>query len=62
MVECEYSNRSAVIGDFVVLIDTWWNVNDSVISYNGISETVLIDTWWNVNLENIVSLYVTNGF
>ena len=50
MVECECCVEKygeTVIR--VVLIDTWWNVNDSVISYNGISETVLIDTWWNVN-------------
>ena len=35
----------------IVLIDTWWNVNE----YFGdtLQSPVLIDTWWNVN-QNIV--------
>ena len=32
-----------------VLIDTWWNVNNSIRErYTG-GNSVLIDTWWNVN-------------
>ena len=40
---------------YVVLIDTWWNVNsvwELIVKWNNI---VLIDTWWNVNQFN-------NGF
>ena len=33
----------------LVLIDTWWNVNNSIRErYTG-GNSVLIDTWWNVN-------------
>ena len=33
----------------LVLIDTWWNVNDVAKNVILISFQVLIDTWWNVN-------------
>ena len=32
-----------------VLIDTWWNVNDSKFAEFVQAIPVLIDTWWNVN-------------
>ena len=33
----------------IVLIDTWWNVNEGInVTWCGI-KAVLIDTWWNVN-------------
>ncbi len=32
-----------------VLISTYWNVNTSRSSENGIQEVVLISTYWNVN-------------
>ena len=35
----------------MVLIDTWWNVNDDQILINQGVHTVLIDTWWNVNVN-----------
>ena len=49
MVECEsfrvtYSTKSKN-----VLIDTWWNVNDSLPVREIEHNLVLIDTWWNVN-------------
>ena len=33
----------------LVLIDTWWNVNDTKPSFSSKVDNVLIDTWWNVN-------------
>ena len=33
----------------IVLIDTWWNVNDITINSYEEYKHVLIDTWWNVN-------------
>ena len=33
----------------LVLIDTWWNVNDDSSSLATSMLKVLIDTWWNVN-------------
>ena len=49
MVECEYRHRVNVDSSFIVLIDTWWNVN--VVSAGCVifKKLVLIDTWWNVN-------------
>ena len=42
-------------GGYLVLIDTWWNVNyfgrvDVITAYR-----VLIDTWWNVNDRTILA-------
>ena len=33
----------------LVLIDTWWNVNELEKLHNLWKSVVLIDTWWNVN-------------
>ena len=33
----------------MVLIDTWWNVNNTILSDGRCADSVLIDTWWNVN-------------
>ena len=33
----------------MVLIDTWWNVNNNEPTELLAKNTVLIDTWWNVN-------------
>ena len=33
----------------IVLIDTWWNVNESLRNLVPVEPDVLIDTWWNVN-------------
>ena len=34
----------------LVLIDTWWNVNECTRGLLIVRLAVLIDTWWNVNL------------
>ena len=34
---------------FLVLIDTWWNVNMVLMDWQKALIEVLIDTWWNVN-------------
>ena len=49
MVECEFSSVSPVTMSYLVLIDTWWNVNQ--LAEGGVLKKgqVLIDTWWNVN-------------
>ncbi len=36
----------------MVLIDTWWNVNEVQFDFSRGYYTVLIDTWWNVNFLN----------
>ena len=36
----------------LVLIDTWWNVNNIGIRKALIVYGVLIDTWWNVNMTS----------
>ena len=44
----------------MVLIDTWWNVNQLAlvpVAYNG---SVLIDTWWNVNI-NMTSVILSRS-
>ena len=58
MVECE----SLVVGVFlerwVVLIDTWWNVNMKSLTEKQYFLIVLIDTWWNVNAYDFVVVSV----
>ena len=49
MVECESNTRLISFLDTSVLIDTWWNVNQSTSIKEFVSVAVLIDTWWNVN-------------
>ena len=34
---------------YLVLIDTWWNVNTDKSEFYRGRLLVLIDTWWNVN-------------
>ena len=51
MVECESCSMSALtLVDELVLIDTWWNVNDCACLFLQNEVHVLIDTWWNVNI------------
>ena len=38
-----------VTDEYIVLIDTWWNVNCIFIIKKDNNKKVLIDTWWNVN-------------
>ena len=54
MVECESTDTQTKFFHIVVLIDTWWNVNEEKISVKEPVLAVLIDTWWNVNLINLL--------
>ena len=54
MVECEFEKMSVGQSRTVVLIDTWWNVNEKCKKYFCFIMDVLIDTWWNVNLDEIM--------
>ena len=45
----------------LVLIDTWWNVNDGITSYTINNGNVLIDTWWNVNTYGELMFDKGNG-
>ena len=36
----------------VVLIETYWNVNQKTLFANVISSVVLIETYWNVNVKS----------
>ena len=49
MVECEFIRKRMTAQIFLVLIDTWWNVNLLNVTLTELPEWVLIDTWWNVN-------------
>ena len=49
MVECEYLIHDKDSNIFAVLIDTWWNVNETHRIFFLNCYLVLIDTWWNVN-------------
>ena len=40
-------------GGYLVLIDTWWNVNSDGSICSQFVIRVLIDTWWNVNTFKI---------
>ena len=37
--------------EYDVLIDTWWNVNITIVRFAVSQSQVLIDTWWNVNYD-----------
>ena len=39
----------------LVLIDTWWNVNEHGYTEPMKTVSVLIDTWWNVNVEDTIN-------
>ena len=49
MVECESIVGNPYLAVFLVLIDTWWNVNEEQVEETEEQVEVLIDTWWNVN-------------
>ena len=53
MVECESILTAQQLSEILVLIDTWWNVNQ--LAEGGVLKKgqVLIDTWWNVNTDSI---------
>ena len=52
MVECEFVTHAvSSIRLYIVLIDTWWNVNNGLCLTMNIQLVVLIDTWWNVNVS-----------
>ena len=54
MVECKFCIFSLFkFRTFIVLIDTWWNVNIKGIKNGSEEKFVLIDTWWNVNLSEL---------
>ena len=50
---------SCIIMAHIVLIDTWWNVNEAKWIGENSSDAVLIDTWWNVNY--IAGMIVSTG-
>ena len=45
-----------------VLIDTWWNVNNSPQRIFCKRRPVLIDTWWNVNVRDEIIFDFENRF
>ena len=49
MVECEFYLTDSLFPLRIVLIDTWWNVNQAPLCLRNLWIFVLIDTWWNVN-------------
>ena len=57
MVECKSSYVTYGSGVFLVLIDTWWNVNMVTKNLQAKYADVLIDTWWNVNMLTYERLF-----
>ena len=49
-------------GGYLVLIDTWWNVNTFKIYNSSVVVSVLIDTWWNVNMISAGKIANMYGF
>ena len=62
MVECEYSKFTSYRFAYIVLIDTWWNVNPLPVGVFIKEVIVLIDTWWNVNIENFQLQFLSARF
>ena len=62
MVECEYCKLTSYWFAYIVLIDTWWNVNVASAEAGEDAALVLIDTWWNVNVGKVTGLTVFEGF
>ena len=46
----------------LVLIDTWWNVNNILNLRFQCIKAVLIDTWWNVNDDPGICLKDDSSF
>ena len=46
--------------EYLVLIETYWNVNVGYLGYSTCKRTVLIETYWNVNKE--ISALILNNF
>ena len=55
-------SSSICSANFLVLIDTWWNVNSVYPYCNKYRPLVLIDTWWNVNCNAQRSVPCRYGF
>ena len=60
MVECELKSLILRIKKLSVLIDTWWNVNETTHNLQYLSKYVLIDTWWNVNVRDEIIFDLQN--
>ena len=57
MVECECGMNPCIGHWYLVLIDTWWNVNTLPFANCDNVWYVLIDTWWNVNYHEYEIIY-----
>ena len=62
MVECEFCIQIYCCAAFIVLIDTWWNVNKLRDTPVLADRIVLIDTWWNVNYDVYEIEELATGF
>ena len=62
MVECECRFEPFLCKHNIVLIDTWWNVNNSERVFLFVPASVLIDTWWNVNEKEAKHFSGSIGF
>ena len=49
LLECKYRSGTAKVLECLVLISTYWNVNDVLLSALLHETEVLISTYWNVN-------------
>ena len=52
ILECKCQNERFKTGIKIVLIETYWNVNDPTLIFRIQFIGVLIETYWNVNLVN----------
>ena len=52
-MECKYIQRIEEKKQYKVLIETYWNVNASVVIKKNVVVGVLIETYWNVNFKRL---------
>ena len=49
LLECKYIVSEMMNRKMIVLISTYWNVNERMSAYLNTMAKVLISTYWNVN-------------
>ena len=53
ILECKFFSASHTINCILVLIETYWNVNISILTPDSTASAVLIETYWNVNVRDV---------
>ncbi len=53
ILECKFNQVSVLLNAIVVLIETYWNVNEEQGTEEKGAKIVLIETYWNVNSASL---------